>query len=349
MDYPKRIRQHKNESDSFSIILYKLKDIGIFRNITESDYGIDFEIEVVDGDMVEGHCVKVQVKSSDHLNIRESDGQATVGGIKQTTLNYWAELSYNVPVVAMAVDLKTEHIYVSDPLFWQCVTSIDGDEHEEDEKVVKPSTKTIVFGNSCDNGESINRLRRIAKHYSLRDFLNAHKWILRNMKNIFQMYADIAGWDPSLCIDSPGLFKEFLEYSKIFLQVGLWPDEAPRKETFSLLDYNVYYRKSDSQAPYAYYAKEAIENVLKLVISMLNCYKSQVLQSAYYWMYKDPDYLKLVYCTKYPNSDNQDEMERFGYEDLEDDNDSGFFSFLDEKQKEYGIKNNDFILKAYYC
>lgn len=108
MDYPKRIRQHKNESDSFAIILYKLKDIGIFRNITESDYGIDFEIEVVNGDRVEGHCVKVQVKSSDHLNVRVSDGQATVGGIKQTTLNYWAELSYNVPVVAMAVDLSKE-------------------------------------------------------------------------------------------------------------------------------------------------------------------------------------------------------------------------------------------------
>ena len=187
MDYPKRIRQHKNESDSFAIILYKLKDIGIFRNITESDYGIDFEIEVVNGDRVEGHCVKVQVKSSDHLNVRVSDGQATVGGIKQTTLNYWAELSYNVPVVAMAVDLSKEQIYVSDPLFWQCVTNIDCNERIEEEEVIKPATKTIIFGNSCDNAESIARLRRIAKHYSLRDFLNAHKWILRNMKNIFQM------------------------------------------------------------------------------------------------------------------------------------------------------------------
>lgn len=349
MDYPKRIRQHKNESDSFAIILYKLKDIGIFRNITESDYGIDFEIEVVNDDRVEGHCVKVQVKSSDHLSIRERDGQAAVGGIKQTTLNYWAELSYNVPVVAMAVDLKTEHIYVSDPLFWQSVTNIDGDEREEDDKVVKPSTKTIVFGNSCDNGESIARLRRIARHYSLRDFLNAHKWILRNMKTIFQMYAEIAGWDEFLCINSPGLFKEFLEYSKIFLQVGLWPDANLRKETLYLLDYNVYYRKSSSQAPYAIYAKEAMEMVFKLIIPLLDCYKEQIVGSTYYWMYKDPDYLKLVYCTKYPNSDNQKEMERFGYDDADDDNDSDFLSFIDEKQKEYGVKNNDFLIKAYYC
>ena len=59
MDFPKRIKQHKNESDSFAIILYKLREIGIFRNVTESDYGIDFEIEVVNGDKVEGHCLRI--------------------------------------------------------------------------------------------------------------------------------------------------------------------------------------------------------------------------------------------------------------------------------------------------
>lgn len=57
MDFPKRIKQRKNESDSFAIILYKLREIGIFRNVTESDYGIDFEIEVVNGEKVEGHCI----------------------------------------------------------------------------------------------------------------------------------------------------------------------------------------------------------------------------------------------------------------------------------------------------
>ena len=105
MDFPTRIRQHKNESDSFAIILYKLREIGIFRNVTESDYGIDFEIEVVNGNKVQGHCIKVQVKSSDNLTVRQKDGIATVGGIEQSSLNYWAEISYNIPVVAIAVDI----------------------------------------------------------------------------------------------------------------------------------------------------------------------------------------------------------------------------------------------------
>ena len=46
MNFPKVIIQHKHESESFAIILYQLRELGIFRNITESDYGIDFEMEI---------------------------------------------------------------------------------------------------------------------------------------------------------------------------------------------------------------------------------------------------------------------------------------------------------------
>ena len=46
MDFPKCIKQHKNESDSIAILLYKFRDLGIFRNFTERDYGIDSELEL---------------------------------------------------------------------------------------------------------------------------------------------------------------------------------------------------------------------------------------------------------------------------------------------------------------
>ncbi|TOP03863.1 hypothetical protein CGH23_24110, partial [Vibrio parahaemolyticus] len=64
MDLPKQIKQHKAESDSYAILLYKLRDVGIFRNMTENDYGIDFEIEFVKNGKVIGHYLKAQVKSS---------------------------------------------------------------------------------------------------------------------------------------------------------------------------------------------------------------------------------------------------------------------------------------------
>lgn len=107
MDFPKRIKQHKSQSDSFAILLYKLKDLGIFRNATENDYGIDFEIEIVHNERLIGRYLKAQVKSAEDVYIRK-DGVPTVGGIKQSTLLYWAELSYRSHVVAFAVDLKTE-------------------------------------------------------------------------------------------------------------------------------------------------------------------------------------------------------------------------------------------------
>ena len=92
------------------------------------DPSIDFEMEIVNGDRVEGHCIKVQVKSSDKLTVGKRNGHAKVGGIKQSTLCYWAELSYNVPVIAIAVDVKKETIYITEPIFWQAISLIDATE-----------------------------------------------------------------------------------------------------------------------------------------------------------------------------------------------------------------------------
>ena len=80
MSFPERIQQHKNEDKSFAIIKKDLIELGVFRDQTSYDYGIDFEIEIENNGRMEGHCLKVQVKSSDDLNIR-NDGHATVGGI----------------------------------------------------------------------------------------------------------------------------------------------------------------------------------------------------------------------------------------------------------------------------
>lgn len=162
--------------------------MGVFRDQTSNDYGVDFEIEIENNGRMEGHCLKVQVKSSDDLNIR-NDGHATVGGIKQSTLNYWAEISYNQPVVGMAVDLDgSEKIYVYGLLFWQVIKNIEpsGDEIKRDDKgrLIAPPTKTVDFGNECDNQKNIEKLRKLAYGYSLRDFLNAHKWLFTNIKEV---------------------------------------------------------------------------------------------------------------------------------------------------------------------
>ncbi len=99
--------------------------LAFFRNVTENDYGIDFEIEFVEDGRVVGNYIKAQVKASENLVIRNSDSVPTISGIKQSTLNYWAQLSFKSHVVAYAVDLKTENIYISKPLFWDVISKID--------------------------------------------------------------------------------------------------------------------------------------------------------------------------------------------------------------------------------
>src|SRR5260221_5362390 len=95
MKLPTRTKQKKSETESLAIVNYKLGDLGIFRGQTENDYGIDLDLELVQGDQVTGRAIKIQVKSAEELKLRK-DGTPSVGGIKQSTLRYWwrAELPH---------------------------------------------------------------------------------------------------------------------------------------------------------------------------------------------------------------------------------------------------------------
>lgn len=338
MNYPKRIEQHKHESDSFAIILYKLKDIGIFRNITESDYGIDFEIEVVNGNQVEGHCLKVQVKSSDQLKILKKNGHAKVGGIKQSSLYYWAELSYNVPVVAMAVDLGNESVYVSDSLFWRAIEQIDGTN----------KTKTIDFGGVNDVATNIMRLKRIAYGYGLRDELNAHKWLLRNLINICSQYENAASCDPWCESDDVPFFKMFLESSKIFLGLQSFPGDENLKDLKKFFDYAVIKRSSKSGVFDYELQKTVMGIIFKILMPMLKMYRKRVMDSAYYWSFKDPEYLKLVVTTDIPDENNNEDLFQYGYRnegDEENRKSDVFDRFVSIIEKKYGFQNNELYIR----
>jgi hypothetical protein len=70
LDFPTRTKQQKAESASYAILLYKLKGLGIFRNQTESDYGIDFEVELISSEgAVAGEYFKAQVKSAENIYV----------------------------------------------------------------------------------------------------------------------------------------------------------------------------------------------------------------------------------------------------------------------------------------
>lgn len=294
MDFPKRIQQHKNESDSFAIIQYKLKDIGIIRAMTDHDYGIDFEIEVVNGTSVQGKTIKVQLKSSDDLNVRQSDGKATVGGIKQSTFNYWASLSYSVPVIGMAVDLSSEDIYVSEPLFFQSITSIKGNGDN--------STGTIDFQPFHYTEDIIKYLHSIVDSYDLRGGFYALRWIVGNFRKIMDFYYNAEGCDFFLEIDEPEELQTILENSNNLLMLsltsGLIKSDNVNFDTFK---YSYYAKMNDGYTPSYQSVIDGFKQMLPTLVIILRIIKEKMENSFYYWLNNDLDLLNIVERTFIPN------------------------------------------------
>ena len=251
MDFPKRIKQHKSQSDSFAILLYKLKDLGIFRNATENDYGIDFEIEIVHNERLIGRYLKAQVKSAEDVYIRK-DGVPTVGGIKQSTLLYWAELSYRSHVVAFAVDLKTEKIYITNSIFWQATCLIDSSDTTKTIEF-RPEINIPGFADDVKKKEETENLissflvKRIAFDRGITDILYAHKTLLRNIKSLFELYTDTWHYDAWTEVQLEDIFKTVLECSEILIGFDLPEklDNIEKEDRTQLFSFDYWARKTD--------------------------------------------------------------------------------------------------------
>lgn len=326
MDFPKRIKQHKAESDSYAILLYKLRDLGIFRNLTDNDYGIDFEIELVENEKVTGKYLKAQVKSSENLTIRKSDSVPTVGGIKQSTLNYWAELSHKTHVIAYVVDLKTENIYISKPLFWQSIKLIDGSAksktiefvpHDEKHHAIIPSLFTKLYAHSP----------------SLMDEIYSHKMALKNLKQFFDLYADVFHYDFHMRVNEMDVFETFLEVCRILL----WSlnhehkdlTEEEKKNIYSFSYWKSVTENAGGEDVANYVAQKPLKALMPHLLEILRNYERRVFDSKYYWKHKSPTYLKLVYDFPVPQASDHENISDLGYDQYEKSrNDGGFEYFL---------------------
>ena len=339
MDFPKRIKQHKSQSDSFAILLYKLKDLGIFRNATENDYGIDFEIELVLNERVIGRYLKAQVKSAEDLYIRASDGRPTINGIKQTTLAYWTELSYRTHVIVFAVDLTTEKIYFTKSIFWQATTLLDGSEKTKTIEFLSPINLLEIKNNTAsidlksfektENIISTILVQKIAFTNGIVDVIFAHKTILRNIQSIFELYTDTWHYDAWTEVQLLDTFNTVLECGKILIDdisnVGL--DEEDSKNLFS---FDYWAKKTDWSGDEVSneIAKKPLKAIFPLLLDKLQYYSSLVLNGSYYWIHKDLPYLKLVLKTKIPTERTHEKLVQVNYEQTEFENDEDFSLFV---------------------
>ena len=305
MDFPKRTKQQRSEAHSYAVLLYKLRDVGIFRNLTENDYGIDFELELVNEDEVTARVVKIQVKSAETLKLR-ADKTPSVGGIKQSTLNYWCELSYRTNVIAYAVDLATETIYVSRNLFWQATKAIGG----------SGASKSIAFSAAGKDGDLRAKAATImwALAPNAADHVYAHTLALRRLKDILSLLADAFHYDAGTEVDAAA-FRDLLEAARILLWASgdqLWTDKKDKKYWVSY-DYWVQKSEADNWDGLVCYAAQPILTTLvPALIGALRKYRDAVLAGQYYWAHRNPQFLGLVYETVLPASDDKDALISWG-------------------------------------
>lgn len=345
MDFPKRIQQHKSQSDSFAILLYKLKDLGIYRNATENDYGIDFEIEIVKGEQLTGNYLKAQVKSAQEIKIRK-DGVPTVGKIKQSTLAYWAELSFRSHVIVFAVNLTSEDIYFTNSIFWQATCLLDKSE----------STKTIEFNKPFNFEEIIGKgeidkkpkevlirfkdhintklIQNIANQPLLGDIINAHKTLLRNIKDVFELYSDTWHYDAWTEVQRLDVFKIVLECGYILLhsQIPKEVDGLNQEERRCLFSFEYWARITDWSHDDVsnMVAMKPLKVIYPLLLNKIQDYNDLVLKGTYYWLNKDVIYLKMVYKTIIPNRRNHDELFAIDYEYSDFENQEDWNSFYND-------------------
>ncbi|MBF4333722.1 DUF4365 domain-containing protein, partial [Vibrio anguillarum] len=314
MDLPNQIKQHKAESDSYAILLYHLRDVGIFRNVAENDYGIDFEIEFVEDGRVVGNYIKAQVKASENLVIRNSDSVPTISGIKQSTLNYWAQLSFKSHVVAYAVDLKTENIYISKPLFWDVISKIDRSN----------STKTIEF---LPHQNSLKSQVPVAKVFtkaysvfpSLLDEIYNHKLGLKNLKRFASLYADVFHYDIGSEVENQDDFATFLEVCKVLLVHENFDNSKFSDEEKKYRYSYQYWCNQSVNSGYDdevvnFIARKPMEVLFPLYLDALQKYENRVFSGQYFWRHKDPTYLRLVYENIIPTARDHDGISDLGYD-----------------------------------
>jgi hypothetical protein len=308
MKLPTRTKQKKSETESLAIVNYKLGDLGIFRGQTENDYGIDLDLELVQGDQVTGRAIKIQVKSAEELKLRK-DGTPSVGGIKQSTLRYWCELSFRTSVVAYAVDLATQKIYVTINLFWQASAKIDGG----------GSSKSIEFLPEGPDNIALAKYATAVQAFqpTIAEVVAAHSMALRRLKQFLMLLADTFHYDAGSPLHEPDDFRDLLQVCGVLLWNDgdkLWSDRNERKRW---MRYDYWERKSEKDGwdGISYFAAQPIlATLLPALIRILCVNKKRVLAGKFYWSHRDPQYLALVYETTIPDVDDKDGLIKWAYE-----------------------------------
>lgn len=173
---------------------------------------------------------------------------------------------------------------------------------------------------------------------------------MRNIRQIFEMYTDASWYDRYCSNIDMNLFRSFLENVKVFLSFNE-SFKTNVADFNALFDFNVYKRESNYEDElYNYIVKQALTPLLPPLVEVLDRYRTQILDSAYYWAEKDPEYLRMTFNTKWPKYTKMEELVKVNYDKLYSwqlNPDREFHVFLGDVAKKMGLAEN-YFMKHYF-
>lgn len=198
-------------------------------------------------------------------------------------------------MIAYAVDLKSETIFVTSNLFWQATQLIDGSE----------KSKTIEFLPAGDEPD------RRALHVTLLHFskptvpqiIASHQLALRNLKHTLDLLDDAFHYDAGSNLHEPEHFTDLLNVCKVLLwgmDGQLWTDPDDRRN-WSEVDYWDRKAMDDGWGELCYFSVQPVLSILvPALINRLCELREAVLAGKYYWAHNNQKYLKSVYASVLP-------------------------------------------------
>jgi len=139
-------KTNRIERQGIGIVITAFESLGFaFREQTESDYGIDAHIELIQKELPTGQLLALQIKSGESY-LSEIDSNNFVFRTDEKHVNYW--LNHSLPVLICLCDIETRKVY------WQIVTQETAISTGKGYKIIVPSTQLI-------DSSSVEPLRRL--------------------------------------------------------------------------------------------------------------------------------------------------------------------------------------------
>lgn len=137
-------KTNRIERQGIGIVITAFESLGFaFREQTESDYGIDAHIELIQKELPTGQLLALQIKSGESY-LSETGSNNFVFRTDDKHVNYW--LNHSLPVLICLCDIEKRKVY------WQIVTNETAISTGNGYKIIVPSTQLIHICYSSYDG-----------------------------------------------------------------------------------------------------------------------------------------------------------------------------------------------------